>query len=488
MSKLFVVGDSTLSVFNDSTYLYPRYGYATQLNKFYDIEIINLALSGRSSKSFTLEENYKILWDNIKENDFLLIGFGHNDEKSDDLIRFTDASLPIDNEKSFKYSLYNNYIKIALEKGVIPILSTPIVRLDPTNAYKENIIHQTIHGDYRLAIIELAKSFNITCADLTTRSLELMKDLSPIEQKYHHAIVAGVLDGDKIIPDFRSIDKAHLSYYGAYYIAYLFSLEIGKTNNKLNYYFKPNAKIPDEKDIISNPAYKIIKYKTPDLINYKPNDEFICSNWYGTAFGDTDVLPNIPSNGFVAKEYDNGFLVGQPNNYGKIHASVDAMSLVFKQIPISKNFILKANAKIISFNNVKQSAFGLILRDDCYINQSEASVRIATNYVASGFLTTDSSTHIIFSRSEPTDLAKGNNVLNEYYQIGDEAYLEIERLGQLIATKVIYKGITYSRNYFDFDLVATDGDFMYAGMFATKGIVVKYDDVEFTITGDAKEA
>ena len=488
MSRLFVVGDSTLSKFNDNTYYFPRYGYATQLDKFYNIEVINLALSGRSSKSFVLEKNYQILWDSIKSGDFLLIGFGHNDEKSDDHIRFTDASLPLEDEKSFAYSLYENYIKRALEMGVTPILSTPIVRLDLNNIYEGNAIHQTKNGDYRLEIINLAKKLNIDYADLTLETLKLMKSLDSIDQMYHHAMTAGKIENDMVVANLKSVDKAHLSYYGAYYVSYLFSLEIKKTNSRLNDYYISDAKIPTNADIIVNPNYKVIKYNVPNLLDYKPMDEFICKDgWYGTAFGDTDCNPNKKENGFIAKKVGNSFVVGQPNNYGKIHASVDAMSLVFRQIPITKNFRLKAKAKVLSFNLVKQSAFGLILRDDCYINQEE-SLRIANNYVASGFLTTDLSTYIIFSRSEPTDLDKGDNVINDFYQKDDEALLYIERLGQLISTKVIYKGVEYSRNYFDFDLVSVDRDYMYAGMFATKGVVVEYTGLEFEITGDAKEA
>ena len=96
--KLFVVGDSTLAKFNDS-YYYPRYGYATMLGDFFDIEIINYALSGRSSKSYILDPEYKKVYDEIKPGDLLLIGFGHNDEKDDDYIRFTSAKLPLDDPK-----------------------------------------------------------------------------------------------------------------------------------------------------------------------------------------------------------------------------------------------------------------------------------------------------------------------------------------------------------------------------------------------------
>jgi lysophospholipase L1-like esterase len=89
---LWVIGDSTLSCFEDK-YYYPRYGYGTMLKEFLDdtFDIENIALSGRSSKSFTTEPEYKTLLNGMKDGDFLIIGFGHNDEKTEK-DRFTDAN------------------------------------------------------------------------------------------------------------------------------------------------------------------------------------------------------------------------------------------------------------------------------------------------------------------------------------------------------------------------------------------------------------
>ena len=39
MSKLVVVGDSTLAKFNDRSYLFPRYGYATKLDNYLKLEV-----------------------------------------------------------------------------------------------------------------------------------------------------------------------------------------------------------------------------------------------------------------------------------------------------------------------------------------------------------------------------------------------------------------------------------------------------------------
>lgn len=69
MSKnLWVVGDSTLSSFEDKYYL-PRYGYGTKLQEYLDDEIIvkNIALSGRSSKSYTTEPEYQTLLSGMKK-------------------------------------------------------------------------------------------------------------------------------------------------------------------------------------------------------------------------------------------------------------------------------------------------------------------------------------------------------------------------------------------------------------------------------------
>ena len=72
MSKnLWVVGDSTLSSFEDKYYL-PRYGYGTKLQEYLDDEIIvkNIALSGRSSKSYTTEPEYQTLLSGMKKDDY----------------------------------------------------------------------------------------------------------------------------------------------------------------------------------------------------------------------------------------------------------------------------------------------------------------------------------------------------------------------------------------------------------------------------------
>lgn len=490
---LYIVGDSTLSKFDDRSYFYPRYGYGTQLNYYLDedkINIVNLALSGRSSKSFLNEENYQLLKKSIKSGDYLLIGFGHNNEKSDDVARFTSALKGLDDESSFAYSLNEYYIKLAKEVNATPILCTPIVRLDLSKDYSGYSAHITEHGDYREAGLMLAEKVNILGIDLTTPTKELFLNLSVEEACLHHAITAAKYENEVLIPNYKAVDKAHLNIYGARYVAYLVCKAIKDSNHSLMKYLKRDLILPLKNNtLVSNPEYVLIPYKAPDIINYKPQDNFKVDEegYFGTAFGVVDCNPLIKENGYIAKKENNKFIVGQYADklYGKYHASADGIVGVFRQVDINDNFVMKAKAKIINLHSTKQTSFGLMLRDDMYLNQTSVRESTMNNYISAGFLTLNVSMNVIFARECTTELNMSSNIIDGFYDLGDEALLEITRLGQSITAKVVYKGIQYIKNYMDFDLVAVDRDYCYIGLYSGCGTVVEYTDVEFEITGKA---
>ena len=481
--RILVVGDSTLAKFNDD-YYYPRYGYATMLDNFFDnVQIINNALSGRSSRSYILDPEYKNTIDELKKGDYLIIGFGHNDEKDDDFLRFSDASLDINNEKSFKYSIYNYYVKPALEKGAIPIITTPVVRISTDNNYSGYIIHDTPHGNYKDCLIELGKELNINVFDLTTPTKELFEKIGYNSAIFHHAMTQGIKKDGKLVSDITSVDKTHLNIYGAKYVSWLFVNALKNTNLELKNYIKKDIKEPKEDiDLIPNPNYKYYDYSAPDLSSYSPKEEFktITNGLYATAFGKFEN-----PNDLYAYEKDNKFIVGTKTLNGKTNATCDTYAMVFKQLSSDTNFKISAKAKILSFLNTRQSAFGIQLRDDIYINSTYKRV-IASNYVSAGLITSDASTNIIYSRVSPTEIIKENNYINEFYKEGEELELKLERLGQKITVNVLYRNKEYNKDFFDFDLIKTDNDYIYICLSASKGVIIEYSDVKFEITGKAK--
>ncbi|MDE6408441.1 MAG: hypothetical protein K2K48_04700 [Anaeroplasmataceae bacterium] len=494
-ATLFVVGDSTLASFSDA-YYYPRYGYGTQLSNYFDaaITVKNLALSGRSSKSFITETNYATLKNSLKAGDYLLIGFGHNDEKSDDAARFTDASKPLTDSSSFQYSLYEYYIKLAIEKGAIPILCTPIVRADKNNNYTASNGHITSTGDYAEAIVKLGLEKNVTVVNLRDLTKAKYSSLGYNEAIYYHAMTSGKKEGTDVVVDTNSVDTTHLNIYGAKYVAYLVASELKKTKNILGKYVLAEITEPTkEKDLVKNPSYTFMDYASPNLASYKTQApshyKTTTEGWYGTAFGDCGGDPSSSGNGYRAKENAGVFEVGQSGSTsrGKFASAGDGFAFLFQQLSKEKNFEITATAKVIQTASIKQAGFGLMLRDDCYINQSAKTETITSNYLTAGFVTKDASMNALVYRENST-LVNNKNNISSLYAVDDTAEFKIVRLGQSITTTIIYKGVTYTETYYDFDLFSVDTNYMYIGMYATRGTVVEFSNVDLVITGTSQGA
>ena len=494
-TTMYLVGDSTVTSFADS-YFYPRYGYGTQIAGYLSdkVTVNNLALSGRSSKSFLSEANYNTLKNGLKEGDILVIAFGHNDEKSDDATRFTDASLPYTDSASFGYHLYEYYIKLAEEKGATPILCTPIVRAQSGNNYSGSEGHVTATGDYAEAIRDLGAEFGVAVIDLTALTKAEYEQIGFAEACYYHAVINGKYDTDgaTVIPDFATVDKTHLNIYGAKFVAYLFASEMAKLDG-IGGYVLSDIAAPTKADLVSNPNYTVPDYLAPNLENYNAPAHFstITDGWYGTAFGNTGGSPQSTSNGYIAKEVSAGvFQVGQHldsgSNKGKFQSADDGFAFLFRQVEANKNFKLTVSGKIVYTAGVKQAGFGLMLRDDCIIGQS-ATGSINTNYVTAGlYFPSDNTLSANFYR-ENTTFNKGSSVSGSA-NVGDTFTMSIERVGQSVTVTVVCGEQIYTKTFVDFDFFAVDTQYMYVGMFANRGTVIECTNVVFEIMGESQGA
>lgn len=228
---IYIVGDSTACEYGyDENYAIPREGWGMHIADFFDsdyINVVDLALGGRSSKSFTKEENYQKLKDNLQKGDILLIQFGHNDQKKsteEDLQnRYTNPEGDKETEGSFQKSLYDNYIKLAEEKGATPVLITPISR----RKFDENGKIVDTHGLYDDAVRELAKDTGVFLIDMTEVTEMLYNGYGEEATKIFHATYKDVSKG---------IDNTHLSKLGAKSIATFISTTM---MFKLNGYVLP---------------------------------------------------------------------------------------------------------------------------------------------------------------------------------------------------------------------------------------------------------
>jgi lysophospholipase L1-like esterase len=221
-TTIFIAGDSTACNYGtDDNYAVPRAGWGMYLSSFIDddIEVKNYAKSGRSSKSFAAEDNYTQLMSELGEGDYLLIQFGHNDQKKssdEDLAtRYTSPEGGINDEGSFKNSLYTSYIKPALDKGATPILLTPI----PRYKFNEDGSIADSHGQYDDDVRELAEELDIDCLDVNT-DISKVYDNHADDAVMMHAIYKDNTKGSD------GLDTTHLNHLGGRAVAALVASEL----------------------------------------------------------------------------------------------------------------------------------------------------------------------------------------------------------------------------------------------------------------------
>lgn len=127
---VWIAADSIASPHDDNEYEVPISGWGEYLADYMteDAVVYNEARSGRSSKSYRSESNYKTIISQMAYGDYLLIGFGLNDEKEDMPKLYTDPNGDADTEESFEWYLKTYYIEPALEVGAEPVLLSPVMR------------------------------------------------------------------------------------------------------------------------------------------------------------------------------------------------------------------------------------------------------------------------------------------------------------------------------------------------------------------------
>ncbi len=221
---VYLVGDSTVCDYDSTTVsTYNRNGWGMQLAAaFNGVTVKNLALSGRSSRSFLEDSNYQTLCSSIGEGDYLFIQFGHNDEKTDESTypglgtypgleqsSLDSNGMNSSGQYSYEWILLNKYIKIAQDAGAVPVLVTPITR-----RASDGSAYYSAHTAYQQAMISLAQEQGVAVIDMTALTTELYTNLFASGGADATAALHCYTDAEQ-----TTIDNTHLSPYGASLIA-----------------------------------------------------------------------------------------------------------------------------------------------------------------------------------------------------------------------------------------------------------------------------
>jgi lysophospholipase L1-like esterase len=189
---LHLAGDSTVT---DQPFE-PAAGWGQMLPRFFrpTISVANHAESGETLKSFLAGHRLDKIIDRLKGGDWLLIQFGHNDQKTNWPQTYASAA-----------GTYRDYLQVyvgeARRRGATPILVTPMHR----NRFDHAGRIVNTHGDYPAAMRETADKLHAPLIDLHSVSAAFYEALGPSNAWKAFS------DGGR--------DLTHHNNYGAYQLA-----------------------------------------------------------------------------------------------------------------------------------------------------------------------------------------------------------------------------------------------------------------------------
>jgi len=230
-TTIFIIGDSTAANKDISGGKQER-GWGMALQCYFDDQIVvdNHAVNGRSSLSFINEGRWDKVLQKLKPGDYVIIQFGHNDEKP-------KADRHTDPGSTFDYNLAK-FVRETREHGGIPVLMNAVVRRNflvqaPVNDDDEKLRTTTFadgpkqmegdslvdtHGLYRVAPRDVAQRMNCHFVDANRITHDLEQGLGREASKQLHM---WFLPGQEPSVPKGKQDNTHYNVHGAQVVARL---------------------------------------------------------------------------------------------------------------------------------------------------------------------------------------------------------------------------------------------------------------------------
>ena len=210
---LHLAGDSTMAD-KPLSPPNPERGWGQMLRELLHepARLVNHAANGRSTKRFRDEGRWDHLLGQLAPGDFVIIQFGHNDQKREDPARYAEAAT------AYKDNL-RRFVAELRARQATPLLATSVVRrkFDDAGALVETL------GDYPAAMRAVAAETKVPLLDLHRASAELLQSLGPDRSKQ---LFMWIKPGEwPLIPEGRQ-DDTHFVAAGGRAIAALAATEL----------------------------------------------------------------------------------------------------------------------------------------------------------------------------------------------------------------------------------------------------------------------
>ena len=246
---VFMIGDSTMANKPLAKENQER-GWGQMLPVYLQgkIKVDNHAVNGRSSKSFINEGRWDKVMSLIRPGDYVIIQFGHNDEKPKN-DRHTDPGSTFDEN-------LRRFVNDTKSKGATPILMNSIVRRnfppmagqdiasesdDKQKDWKgmypnEGVILVDTHGAYLDSPRNVAAETEVTFVDMNKLTHELVQTLGANNSRDLFMWISP--NTYEFCPKGK-IDNTHLNVHGALIVSRLAVNALAKQMPELRQYIRP---------------------------------------------------------------------------------------------------------------------------------------------------------------------------------------------------------------------------------------------------------
>ncbi|MGI8384300.1 rhamnogalacturonan acetylesterase [Robertmurraya sp. P23] len=218
---IYIAGDSTAS--SKLQEKRPESGWGEAFQTYFKdhVRVDNRAINGRSTKSFIREGHLENIKKSIKSGDYLLIQFGHNDQKIEDTERGTHPY------RDYQENLHD-FIDVAYSANAYPVLLTPVTR----RYFNGDKIDPKSVGDYPEAMLHFAKKHHVPTLDIHKLTCEWMNSIGEEESiSYFLHLSPGESEN---YPDGVQ-DNTHFNDKGARAVAHLIVETIKKSDLPLKH-------------------------------------------------------------------------------------------------------------------------------------------------------------------------------------------------------------------------------------------------------------
>lgn len=172
--NIFTLGDSTVTSYDFDEA--PMSSWGEVLDNMFDskkVNVVNYSMGGRSLKNMYFEGRLNDILLTGKEGDYVLVQSGHNDETTDENVRWGSGAT----EETYEAYLRNVFVPAIRSRGMIPVFVTPMSRIkgdaQPGYTYTNSFTKRRFPDIMK----KVGKDMGVSIIDLNSESVKYYNEL-----------------------------------------------------------------------------------------------------------------------------------------------------------------------------------------------------------------------------------------------------------------------------------------------------------------------